>query len=145
MLIKSLWLCPLLLLTFTQDAAEKAKADLKKMQGEWVMETLEINGKSVSKIQESFLIVKDDEYKTRVKKSEPPGFKLKLDPSKDPKHVDMIRDEGGFQKVYKGIYTFEKGSLKICRGISPEQERPTVFATWPDTGYFVVTWKKKQP
>jgi hypothetical protein len=45
--------------------------------------------------------------------------------------------------VYKGIYVFENGVFKMCRGANPDQRRPNQFATWPDTGYFVVTWKKK--
>jgi len=130
---------------FAQDTNEdKAKKDLERMQGAWVMHALEINGKAVTKIQDTFLTVKKDEYKTKVKDKEPPGFRLKLDASKNPKWVDMIQTQpDGTEKVIKGIYTFEKDTMKVCRGLEASQERPGQFATWPDTGYFVVTWKKK--
>jgi uncharacterized protein (TIGR03067 family) len=124
---------------------DPAKKDLQRMQGMWTMHALEINGKSESKIQETLLNVAKDEYKTTVKGRQPPGFRLKLDPSKNPKWIDMIQKQpDGTEKVIKGIYTFENDTLKICRGLAPDQERPSQFATWPDTGYFVVTWKKQE-
>jgi hypothetical protein len=45
--------------------------------------------------------------------------------------------------VIKGIYKIEKDTFQLCRGLTPEQERPQQFATWPNTSYFVVTWKKQ--
>jgi uncharacterized protein (TIGR03067 family) len=139
------FLFPMLLMTAAQgNLDEKAKKDLESLQGAWVMHTLEINGKAESKIQETFLNIKKDEYKTSVKGKEPPGFRLKLDPSKEPKWLDMIQTQAdGSEKVFKAIYTIEKDTLKICRGIDATQDRPGQFATWPDTGYFMVTWKKK--
>jgi uncharacterized protein (TIGR03067 family) len=125
---------------------EKAKKDLDALQGEWVMHALEINGKDVppKQIADTYLIIKGDGYTTKVKSREPPGFRIKLDPSKDPREIDMIVSEPGSpDKVYKGIYKIEKDTFKMCRGASPEKERPTQFATWPETNYFVVTWKKK--
>jgi uncharacterized protein (TIGR03067 family) len=110
------------------------------------MHGLEIDGKDVpaSKLAGTTLTVKGDEYRTKVKDKEPPGFRLKLDPTRDPKTVDMIQKQGdGSEKVIKGIYTFENDMFKICRGLTPAQERPNQFATWPNTSYFVVTWKRK--
>lgn len=134
-----------LVVLFCQPAND-AKKDLERMQGTWVMYALEINGKDVpaDKTQNTFLTIKADVYMTKVKDKEVPGFRLKLDPSKTPKAVDMIQTQpDGSEKLSKGIYTFEKDTLKICRGLAPEQDRPNQFATWPNTNYFVVTWKKK--
>jgi len=123
---------------------DKATKELQRMQGTWVMHALEINGKAESKIQETLLSIKKDEYATIVKGKELKGFRLKLDPSKDPKWMDMIQAQAdGSEKVYKAIYVIENDTLKLCRGIDPSQERPSQFGTWPDTGYFMVTWKKK--
>jgi uncharacterized protein (TIGR03067 family) len=146
--MKSFWLCPVLCLAVAQTSTqEKAAKDLERMQGTWTMQALEINGKGVplEKLQDTMLIVKGDEYRTKIKDKELFGFRLKLDPSKDPKAVDMIQVQpDGTRKVIKGIYTFENDTFKMCRGLTPEQERPNQFATWPDTNYFVVTWKKEQ-
>lgn len=147
MFAKYLLVTPLLLAALVQPAGEdKAKKDLAQMQGTWIMEALEINGKNVGpeQIKDTFLIVKDDEYRTRVKDKLIRGFRLKLDPSKDPKAVDMIQAEpGGTEKIVKGIYNLDGDRLKIARGLSADQERPQQFATWPNTTYFVVTWKKQ--
>jgi uncharacterized protein (TIGR03067 family) len=146
MIAKSLWLAPVLLLAALAQPADdgKSKKDLDMMQGTWIMHALEINGKDSNAIDNTFLIVKKDEYRTKVKDREVPGFRLVLDPSKDPKWIDMIKTEtDGTEQVYKGIYSLEKGVFKVCRGVVATQERPSQFATWPDTGYFVVTWKKQ--
>ena len=147
MFTKALWLGPLLCLALAQPTnEEKAKKDLEKMQGTWTMQALEINGKDVplQQLQDTVLIVKADEYRTKIKDKELFGFRIKLDPSKDPKEIDMIKKEpDGSEKTYKGIYVFENDVFKMCRAATSEQNRPNQFATWPDTGFFVVTWKKK--
>src|SRR5689334_16640602 len=117
MIAKSLWFVPILCLALAQPAAEdKAKKDLAKMQGTWAMQALEINGKDVpvDKIGDTLLIVKADDYHTRIKGKDVAGFRLKLDPSKEPKEIDMIKKEpDGTEKVYKGIYKFDNDVLKI--------------------------------
>lgn len=147
MLVRSLCLTPLLVFTLMQPAQDaKAKKDLDALQGVWTMQRLEINGKELgpTKIANTQLVLKGDEYRTRIKDKLQTGFKIKLDPTKEPAHIDMIVSEPGSpDKVYKGIYKLEKDTFTVCRGISPEHERPTQFATWPDTGTFVVTWKRE--
>jgi uncharacterized protein (TIGR03067 family) len=143
MLTKSLCLAPLVLIAFGT-GGDQGKKDLERMQGTWGMHALEINGMDIAKIQDTFLIVAKDEYKTKVKGKEIPGFRIKLDPSKNPAWIDMYQTQSdGSEKLFKGIYKLENDTLKMCRGAQAEQERPTQFATWPDTGYFVVTWKKQ--
>src|SRR5262249_18824296 len=147
MFLQPFWLGPFFCLALAQASAqEKANKDLERMQGRWTMQALEVNGKDVAeeKLQDTILIIKGDEYRTKVNDKEPPGYRLKLDASKNSKAVDMIQIQpDGVEKIIKGIYTFEDDRLKICRGLTPEQERPNQFATWPDTNYFVVTWKKQ--
>jgi len=132
-------------MAFAQTANDdKAKKDLEQLQGKWSMHALEINGKEVPprQIVETFLEVKGDVYRTIVKKKEHLGLRIKLNAGKNPREIDMILSEGGSTKVFKGIYAVDKDEFKMCRAASPENERPTQFATWPDTNYFVVTWKK---
>ena len=41
------------------------------------------------------------------------------------------------------IYSLDlQGAIEAAQHM--EQERPNQFATWPDTNYFVVTWKKQK-
>ncbi|MBM3994747.1 MAG: TIGR03067 domain-containing protein [Planctomycetes bacterium] len=142
LLLYGMFLCPALI--ETADTG-KAKPDLDRMQGTWVLHALEINGKDVGQkqLENTVLIIKGDKYVTKVKDNEQPGFRLKLDPTKDPKAIDMIRTSPGGDEVIKGIYSLENDTLKICRGLSADQERPRQLATWPNTNYFVVTWRKQ--
>src|SRR5436305_1267548 len=98
MLSKCLYVLPLLTLAYGQPGGEdKAKKDLEFMQGSWVMQALEINGKEVppQQLQDTTLTVKGDEYRTKVKDKSIFGFRLKLDPTQDPKAVDMILSRPG--------------------------------------------------
>ncbi len=128
------------------EAQEDAvKKDLKALEGTWGMEALEVNGVDVpvSKLEGTEVTIKGDQYTLKIKDK---VFKvvLKLDPSKEPKEIDMTFLEGNNkEKLHKGIYRVEKDRFKVCRGLNPEQNRPNQFATWPNTNYFVVTWKRK--
>src|SRR3954447_16329794 len=123
MLAKALWLPPLLALTLLQGNADvKAKKDLAAMQGTWELQALEINGKMVApeQLQSTLLVIKGDEYRTTIKDKSLFGFQMKLDPSQDPRAVDMILKKPDGDKVHKAIYLIEGDTLKFCRGLSPE-------------------------
>jgi len=127
------------------EPADEAKKDLEKLQGEWVMAALEVNGQPVpeTKIQGTTLTVKGDKYTTHVKDTKH-EVTIKLDPSQKPRAIDMIFPDGtNLPKIGKGIYKMDADTFVICRAQSTDGARPTDFATTPNTGYFVVTWKRK--
>src|SRR5688572_27399942 len=122
---------------------DAVKKDLKAMEGNWVMAALEVNGRDVAvdKLGSS-LTIKGSDYVVTIKDKKF-AVAISLDPAKDPKEMNMLFQEGANKdKVHKAIYKIEKDTLFICRGLNPEHDRPREFATWPDTGYFVVRWKK---
>ncbi|HEY7315438.1 MAG TPA: TIGR03067 domain-containing protein [Gemmataceae bacterium] len=122
-------------------------ADLKKLQGTWVMAELEINGQQISeeKLKDTTLVIKDDQYITKIKdKTHETTFKL--DPSKDPKEIDMFFPDGAnAPKVGKGIYRLDGDTFKLCRAQAPGEDRPRDFVTTADSGRFVVVWKRQKP
>src|SRR5262249_36978827 len=127
-------------------AQDQAKKDQKRMQGTWAMVALEVDGKLVGedKLKDTVLLIKGNRYITRVKDEEIETT-FTLDPSKKPKAIDMVFSEGEKKdKVLKGIYEIDGDTLKLCRGLTAEQQRPGQFATWPNTGVFVVTWKRQK-
>lgn len=144
---QALSMLPILLLMLAQPAGEaKAKKDLEWMQGNWVIQSLEINGKEVGvqQLEGTVLTVKGDEYHTKIKDKQLFGFRLTLDANQDPRALDMTSlKPGEMDKVHKAIYVVDKDTFKMCRGLNPDQARPNQFATWPDTNYFVVTWKRQ--
>ena len=145
MLARSAWLLPLIVGLLTQpNGADSAKKDLERLQGTWTMAALEVDGKDVGmdKVQGTTLTIKGDKYMVKVK-DDVRTCVIRLDPGKKPHAIDMIFSEpGSANKEHKGIYVIDGDTLKICRGLNADQQRPEQFATWPNTGYFVVTWKK---
>jgi uncharacterized protein (TIGR03067 family) len=137
-------------LSFLASASEAkddvAKKDLDKLAGKWVMSSLEIDGKEVpeDKLKGTTLEIKGDKYTVKTK-DETHEVTLKLDPNKNPKEIDMIFPNGNeLPKVRKGIYEIGEDTFKICRGQADDAERPREFGTWPNTGVFMVVWKKSK-
>ena len=131
-------------LIFAQD--DDAKKDLKLLQGAWVMAALEVNSVDVpaNKLEGTELTITDDRYIVKVKDKLISTAVIELAAKKEPKELNMTPQDGANKdKLHKAIYKIEGDTFKMARGLNPEQERPNQFATWPNTNYFVVTWKKK--
>jgi len=130
----------------SQEASGGAAKDLKKLQGEWYIAAMEVNGTNVAsgRLEGTILTIKDDRYTVKVKDLTT-TCKITLDPAKDPKEIDMLFLDGANKdRTLKGIYKIlDANSFQMVRGLAPEQDRPRDFATWPDTNIFVITWKKK--
>ena len=123
-----------------------AKQELAKLQGTWVMAGLEVNGVEVpeKKLAGTTLLIKGDKYTTKVKDTSHETT-IEIDPTKDPKAIDMLFPNGTeLPKRSKGVYELDGDTLKICRHQMPGEDRPTQIGSWPNTNLFVVTWKRKK-
>ena len=139
-----LQILPVVLL-IAAEPAEEAKKELAKLQGEWEMAALEVDGKQVpaEKLQGTVLTIKGDQYTVAVKEKKH-AVTITLDPAQDPKAIDMAFPDGpNAPKIGKGIYKIEDDKFILCRAQSTDGERPTQFGTWPNTGVFQVTWQRK--
>ena len=135
------------LLIATDKPKDEAKKDLDRLQGTWVMAELEVEGKVVpeEKLKGTTLTIKGDKYIVKVK-DRAHETTFKLDPSQKPKAIDMYFSAGtDAPKLSKGIYEVDGDTLKLCRHQAPGKDRPVQFGTWPNTGLFLVTWKRQQP
>jgi uncharacterized protein (TIGR03067 family) len=125
----------------------KEEADLKSLQGDWEMLSLEIGEQLVpaEKLKGTTLTVKGEMY-TVVTKRTRQEVTFKLDPTQKPKAIDMTFPDGTeAPKVGKGIYKIEGDTWTICRSQSNQGDRPTSFVTSRMNDHFVVVWKKKNP
>jgi uncharacterized protein (TIGR03067 family) len=107
---------------------ESDKADREKLQGNWVVESLEVNGKDVPPDNTNKLEVVIKGTKIVFKgENNNEEFAFSIDPNKKPKTIDMIsshKEVGTLQ----GIYTLDGDKLKICYG-RKEKDRPGEFVT----------------
>jgi uncharacterized protein (TIGR03067 family) len=130
------------LLMAADDPAKDAKKEKDRLQGEWTMVSMETRGAKHSKddVKKYKLTIKGDKWTVMNGLSTGPGRTFKIDPSKDPKTLDLTIKVGDKEKVSQGIYKLEGDTLTVCR---PEDngERPKEFKTTVEAGILVV-WKR---
>src|SRR5262249_35638681 len=127
----------------TQDNA--AKKDLAAMEGSWTLVSMEVDGKEVppDKLQGATLTIRGNKY-ALVTRGKQHDVEITLDAGKTPKVIDMkFLDGPNKDRVGKGIYQLDGNTLKICRGLDPQQERPGSFKTKGQVNYFVMVWQRQ--
>ena len=131
-------------------AAGSALADEKKpsgkdsFEGTWKLTSVEINAQplSMEKLKEARLTVQGPKYSlvlgdTRLEMTHV------LFADKEPKAMDLTVAEGPDKgQVFRAIYKLDGDTLTVCRNIKPGVDRPTEFATKPDTGLMLGVWKR---
>jgi uncharacterized protein (TIGR03067 family) len=121
--------------------AQDAKKEAEKLQGQWVGVSWETRGfqHPAEAAQQRKLTVKGDGW--IVKQGDEPENKaaFKIDPSKDPKTIDLTFEQGKFRKMH-GIYKLEGDTLTVCL-TRDNKERPKEFKTSKEDGILMV-WKR---
>jgi uncharacterized protein (TIGR03067 family) len=134
-------------LTAANAAKEDAAAeDLKKMQGDWVVVTMESDGMKIpdDDAQALFRTVKGDQYTVfRYRRVIGKGT-IQLDATKKPRTFDA-RPAGGARdaKPILGIYEFDGDKLKLCYA-GPGKDRPTQFRTEEGSGHTLAVWQPER-
>ena len=114
-------------------AEEDAKKEKEKLQGTWKVVTIEEKGQSKEQDDAQF-VFDGDEFAFKNGGQVLHKGKFKLDPSKDPKAIDLeitesIKEFEG--KTGLSIYAWDKDdkdALKLCLGRPGETDRPKEFA-----------------
>jgi uncharacterized protein (TIGR03067 family) len=124
---------------------DAASTDLEKLQGVWSVVGAESNGEkfAVSQLQPSKVIFKGDRM-IRTKLGKPFISRIKLDPSKTPRAIDIhVKvDNGEGEKTVRrlGIYELDGDTLKIATTMG--KKRPTAFKTRADSDVVLVIYKR---
>ncbi len=119
---------------------EKEKKDDEKIQGTWVVVSVERGGrpdeegkKAKVEFQGDTVIIHDPRHEEKAK--------IKLDPTTKPRSIDITPQGPGDSKIVLGIYEFNGDELKLCFTMGKEG-RPTEFASKPDSEVSLIVLKR---
>jgi uncharacterized protein (TIGR03067 family) len=126
--------------------------DAKALQGEWRVVAGEKDGKKdpEKRILDAAgkLVVGGDEFTLSGKHAPPAKYKVRLDPSKTPKAIDLTIQDGKHKgTTVAGIYTLEKDRFTLCVPIAgPDPSaRPKDFTTKEGDNLMVLTFERSKP
>jgi uncharacterized protein (TIGR03067 family) len=124
----------LTILIATVVSGQDAKKELDQLQGEWTMFSRESNGQPSMNTRWKLTITGDKWKVTRPDSDEAAaGATIKLDPSKNPKTIDLGN--------LPGIYKLEDDTLTLCRPAqSMNANRPNEFKS--DSSNEIIVWKR---
>lgn len=109
--------------------ADDVEKELKKFQGTWAFESVEVAGQKVppEPLKGMTITMEGDKYIVKMNDVVVEAASQKIDPSKSPKTMDVTVTEGPNKgKVYLAIYEINGDTLKVC--FDPEgKKRPTEF------------------
>lgn len=134
------------LLVFSADAGpfnEAAKKELKILEGDWVFERLEANGKKHKPEdgERAGLAIKGTKCSFQ-----PTGEEAEiaaLDPSCDPKLIDLKSIKAGRQAfIREGIYKLDGDTLTMVLYQGQDKKRPTSFDTPTEAGTVLFVFKR---
>jgi len=131
------------------DAKDDVKKEKEKLQGTWKCVMLEEKGESKADTEDLRIVFDGDNFS--VKRGDETMIKgtFKLDPSKNPKEVDLevqggIKAEGDIGKTAQGIYILKGDELKLCVLHPGGTDRPSEFSAPAGSERMFITLKREK-
>lgn len=130
--------------------ADDAKKELEKLQGTWEIIEVVNSGHAIppERLKGGQVEFRGDEMTVRERSDDkdPRKFRVKLDPSKNPKALDATPQNGRYKgSVSPGIYKLEDDTLKICSPNDEAKERPKTFKSEEGSLIVLLTLKRVKP
>jgi RNA polymerase sigma factor (sigma-70 family) len=125
--------------------AAKVKAELKKLQGTWVPVSAEVGGVQQEAAGAEQLEFDGESFNTWHGGHIEEKGTIRLEPSKDPKEIDLTVQEGKNEgKSHVAIYTWDGANVKFCM-VKEGHPRPTDFTTRPGDNRMLVVMQRQNP
>jgi uncharacterized protein (TIGR03067 family) len=124
--------------TAAQAQEDDSKKELTRLQGFWKRIEAEVEGKKADAkvLQMTTLTIEGEKYTLNSGGEVRKGV-FKLDPTRSPKHIDIVSDAGPNKgKTLRGIYKVD-GDLFTYVLANPGMDRPTDFAGKPGQSLYV--------
>ncbi len=122
--------------------AGEPRTDKDRLRGTWIPVAVTEAGREIPeeeiKAKNFEMVITADKLNLPIR-DDTKQVAYKLDPSKKPKEIDLLIEEG---KTAKGIYSLDGTALKLCVD-KGGGERPTEFAAPKDSNHFLIVLKKK--
>lgn len=115
-----------------------------RILGEWTCVSATIDGRPTTgdTAKELRLSLTADRYKTERGGQVLFDSSYKTDAAREPALIEMIGTEGELKdKPALGIYKLDGDTLTMCY-VMPGKERPKTFESLPNSGAFLVVWKR---
>jgi uncharacterized protein (TIGR03067 family) len=136
------------LLLLGADNKAEIKKDMDKLQGTWDVVSLEVGGQKApaEALPQFRLTIKGDKMSHKGKQEgDTEETTFTIDPSKDPKTIDMTLKKGGQAgQIILGIYSIDGDNLKLCMN-QPNLQRPKEFVSKEETRVALVIMKRVKP
>ncbi len=130
----------------TDDPPTPVSKALEEHQGTWRVVSFQRDGmKTPDELARSIVrVVEKDHVVWKREGKSFAGTKLVLDPSADPKRIDVIPDGGrDFGKHVLGIYKQDGDDLTICMA-DADAPRPTKFEAGEGTKWTLMTFRREK-
>ena len=118
----------------------------KAIQGSWTCHSAVIDGRPLGDeiVKQLRLTLTADRYKSERGDQVLFDSTYTLDANKTPAHIDMVGTEGDLKgKSAPGILKLDGDRLTMCY-VMPGKDRPTAFDSQPQSGAFLVVWKRAE-
>jgi uncharacterized protein (TIGR03067 family) len=125
---------------------DAVKNELKRHQGTWVAKSSTFDGQKAPEdvVRSIKRIVTEDQVVWERDRKRFAGTKVVLDPSAEPKKIDVIPDGGRKRGEHiLGIYKLDRDTLTICMAAAG-QPRPTEFKAEKGSGWTLQTFTREK-
>jgi uncharacterized protein (TIGR03067 family) len=142
-MVTNLLVAMTLLVAAEAPAAEAVAEGLKPFQGVWTPESMEQDGKMLdpARLAKVRLSIDGEKFTFETANDSHSGL-YKIDPTKDPKELDIHVTRGEEEgKVYLVIYKFEGGKMIQCMRVD-NQGRADGFTGKAGSGNLYEIWKR---